>query len=386
MPDTGKAADVPPDDNLSESATEDDTVRSSLSADPGWEPPEADDDLSWLPAELANGVRMRRWLEREDSRSDENDPVWWHRWALNELDHEKATVDFLLPQAKRKAVKLRGQLTELVRNASRTIDDIERLGVTARLRRTRGNIYRECFSLVGQLDDPFSVYERADFECAGESFLQLKPEDSLPLVDDVRAVGLQIIETPDGDEFGGFELVRTHLESLAERVALLESSDAPADGNAATTPGPKRVGTTPTGGNVDGSAVFGAGGGESRDDSSNHDRVADQVMLELSDAEVQKLAKELCEWEQYLAWLAEQYAIWRNGTFKDLPRTYVWLEDNFDRFAEDIPNDLRGYILPKKESTWKRRVGAVRKATKTNVKSSRKGRPHGKSVVMDSDL
>jgi hypothetical protein len=201
---------------------DDDSVRTVSAADWNWEPPEADDDLSWLPAELAYGVRVRRWLEREDSRSDDNDPVWAHRWALNWLEHEKVTVEFLLPQAKRKAVELRGQLTEFVRNASRAIDDIERLGVTARLRRTRQILYRECFSLIGQLDDPFSFYQRTDLERAGETFLQLKREDSLPLIDDVRAVGLQIIETPDGNEFGGFELLRRHLGSLAERVDELE--------------------------------------------------------------------------------------------------------------------------------------------------------------------
>jgi len=103
------------------------------------------------------------------------------------------------------------------------------------------------------------------------------------------------------------------------------------------------------------------------------------------EAELLKIAMEKCQKAQVNAWRLQQYAIQRNGEFKSLPATYEWILKNFQCDAEDIPNELRGYDLPS-EATWKRHVTAVRKATGTNVNSRRQGRPHGSTIMKQSEV
>jgi hypothetical protein len=97
------------------------------------------------------------------------------------------------------------------------------------------------------------------------------------------------------------------------------------------------------------------------------------------------IARDKCQPAEVKAWLIEQYAIQKHGSFKKLPATFAWIEEHFEPFGEDVPIDLRGYELPNLV-TWRRQVTAARKATGTNVNAPRAGRPHGSSIVKVSDL
>jgi hypothetical protein len=59
------------------------------------------------------------------------------------------------------------------------------------------------------------------------------------------------------------------------------------------------------------------------------------------------IAQDKCADAEVKAWLSELYAIRRNGKFKNLPLTFEWLEKHFESDAEDVPNGLQGYQLPK---------------------------------------
>jgi hypothetical protein len=97
------------------------------------------------------------------------------------------------------------------------------------------------------------------------------------------------------------------------------------------------------------------------------------------------IAKDKCQPAEVKAWLIEQYAIQKNGSFKNLPATFAWLEDHFEPDGEDVPTGLRGYELPNRE-TWSRQVRAVRKATGTNVNAPRAWRSHGSSIVKEVEI
>lgn len=103
------------------------------------------------------------------------------------------------------------------------------------------------------------------------------------------------------------------------------------------------------------------------------------------EARLLAIAQKKCQPSEVKAWLAQQYAIQRNGEFKNLPPTFDWLKEHFESFAEDVPEDLRGYKLPSLE-TWCRQVTAVRKATDTNVNAPRAGRSHGPSIVKVGEI
>jgi len=97
------------------------------------------------------------------------------------------------------------------------------------------------------------------------------------------------------------------------------------------------------------------------------------------------IAKAKCQSAEVKAWMIEQYAIQKNGSFKNLPATFAWIEDHFDKFGEDIPDDLREYEVPSLD-TWRRQVTSVRKATGTNVNTPRAGRSHGLSTVKVAEI